>query len=101
MVDMITNAYVKIRWIAMDQYGKNNCVPFCFFAWIFQMRSKKQCWSLDPKQKYPNSLQILFHFALSSPNQEDSTIVDVKCLVFLRFSQQILISVSRVLETLY
>jgi hypothetical protein len=32
MVDMITNAYVKIRWIAMDQYGKNNCVPFCFFA---------------------------------------------------------------------
>ncbi len=92
---------LKIRCIAMDQYGKNNWVPFCFLAWTFRMHSRKQCWNLDPKQRYPNSLQFFLYFVLSSPNQKNCTIVDAKCSMFLRFSQQTLVYVSKVLKTLY
>jgi hypothetical protein len=46
-------------------------------------------------------LQILFYFVLSSPNQKDCTTIDAKFQVFLCFSQQTLVYVSRVLETLY
>jgi hypothetical protein len=73
---------LKIRCIAMDQYGKNNWVPFCFLAWTFRMHSRKQCWNLDPKQRYPNSLQFFLYFVLSSPNQKNCTIVDAKCSMF-------------------
>jgi hypothetical protein len=85
----------------MDQYGISNRMPLCFLAWTFRMHNKKQCWSLDHKQRYPNSLQILLYFAFSNPNQEDCIVVDVKCLVFLWFSQWTLVSVSRVFKTQY
>jgi hypothetical protein len=91
----------KCECITMDQYGESNWVPLCFFAWTFCMRNRKQCWSLDHKQKYPNSLQILFYFALSSPNQEDYIAIDAKCLMFLWFFQETLVCVSRVFETQY
>ncbi len=62
---------------------------------------RKQCWSLDLEQRYPNCLQILFYFSLFSPNQENCIEVDAKCLVFLQFSQQTLVFVSKVSKTLY
>jgi hypothetical protein len=91
----------KCECIAMDQYGISDRMPLCFLAWTFQMHNKKQCWSLDHKQRYPNSLQIFLYFSFSNPNQEDCIVVDVKCLVFLWFSQWTLVSVSRVFKTQY
>jgi hypothetical protein len=44
---------------------------------------------------------FFLNFASSNPNQENFITVDVKCLVFLRFSQWTLISISRVLKTQY
>jgi len=46
----------KYEYTTIDQYGESNWVPFCFFAWTFRMHNKKQCWSLDHKQRYSNSL---------------------------------------------
>jgi hypothetical protein len=65
------------------------------------MCSRKQCWSLDHKQRYRNFLQILFYFALSSPNQEDCTTVDERGLVFLQLSQETLAFVLKVPKTQY
>ncbi len=76
---------LKIKCITMDQYGKSIWIPFCFLAWIFWVHSRKQCWSLDLEQKYPNSLQILIYFVLFNPNQEYYIIIYAKCLMFLWF----------------
>ncbi len=86
---------------AMDQYSKSNWVPPCFLAWTFWMCNRKQCWSLDHEQRYPNSLQLFIYFVFSNPNQEDYIVIDAKRLVFLWFSQEALVSTSRVLETQY
>jgi hypothetical protein len=59
---------LKVRCIAMDQYGKSNWIPHCFFTLTFRMRNKKQCLSLDLEQRYPNSLQFPIYFAISSPS---------------------------------
>jgi hypothetical protein len=91
----------KCECTSMDQYGKSNWIPLCFLAWTFQMHNRKQCWSLDHEQRYPNFLQILIYFAFSNPNQEDYIIGEAKCLVFLWFSQETLVFISKVPETQY
>jgi len=45
--------------------------------------------------------KFFFYFLLFSPNQENCIEVDAKCLVFLQFSQQTLVFVSKVPKTLY
>lgn len=91
---------IKIRYTAMDHYGQSNWVTLCFLAWTFWMCSRKQYWSLDLEQKYPNSFRILLYFVLFNPTQEDCIAVDAKCQAFLWISQQTLVSISRVLKTL-
>ncbi len=90
----------KCECSAMDQYGKNNWVPLCFLTWTFGMCIRKHCWNLDPTKTYPNFLQLFIYFVLSNPNQKDYIAIDAKCPVFLRFSQQTMVSVLRVPKTL-
>jgi hypothetical protein len=48
-------------------------------------------------QTFWNFLFIVF----SNPNKKNYIVIDAKCLVFLWFSQETLVSISRVLETQY
>jgi len=57
----------KCECTQMDQYGESNWISLCFLAWSFQMCTRKQCWSLDHEQGYPNSLQILFIICFPIP----------------------------------
>jgi hypothetical protein len=46
-------------------------------------------------------LQIFIYFVLSNPNKKYCTTIDAKCPMFLQFSQQTLVFVLKVPETLY
>jgi hypothetical protein len=77
----------KCECTTMDQYGKSNWVGHFVSLHEFSKCTIGNNVEIGLRTKILKPSVILFFLCFFSPNQEDCSVVYVKCLVFLWFSQ--------------